>query len=128
MHATVVTMLMTLASLGCYNKEDDEVNAAPAVSASPMEGDLGPDANAGAIAAPMVDPPPNFAGPPPVSHAPGPDHSVGHIFYETLYSFFHGHDDDVMTAKEIESAFYSGAYSGVNEYSPSAVLSSDAPR
>ncbi len=122
-------MLVTLASLGCYNKEDDEINPAPVVSAAPIEGDPSPNANTDVAAvAPMVYPPPSFAGPFSGGHAPGPDHSVGHIFYETIYSFFCGRDDDVMTAKEIESAFYSGAYSGANDYSPSAVLSSEAPR
>jgi hypothetical protein len=118
-------MLMTLASLGCYNKEDDEINPAPAYSASSIEGYPTPGTNA---VAPMVYPPPYFTGPYSGGYAANPDHSVGHIFLETLYSFCHGHDDDVMTAKEIESAFYSGAYSGLNDNPPSAVLNFEGPR
>jgi len=125
MKGTLVTMLMTLAGLGCYNREDDEINAAPAFSASNVAGYANPETDG---VAPMVYPPPYFAGPAPGGYGPDQNHSVGHIFYETLYSFCHGHDDDVMTAKEIEAAFYSGAYPGLNDYPPSAVLSSDAPR
>jgi len=125
MQATVVAVLMTLASLGCYNKEDDEINPAPVASASSMEADPSPETNA---VAPMVYPPPYFAGVSSGGYAQDPSHSIGHILHETLYSFCHGHDDDVMTAKEIESAFYSGAYPGLYDYPPSAVLSFEAPR
>jgi len=130
MQGTVVTMLLILAGLGTQNKENeaiepllgysdsatqaqDQTVALPARTESEVQGAL-----LLAYASPYP-PSPQDAG-----H--GHSDSIGHIFHETLYSFCHGHDDDVMTAKQIETAFYSGAYSA-GEYYPSAVLSPDAP-
>ncbi len=125
MQITVVTLLMTLAGLGCYNKEDDEIHPSPAVSAPNPEAAPSPDTSA---VAPMVYPPAYYAGGSSGEYAPEPSHSIGYILHETLYSFCHGHDDDVMTAKEIESAFYSGNYPGLYDDPPSAVLNFEGPR
>jgi hypothetical protein len=141
MQGTVVAMLMILAGLGSSNKDNDGIEPSPGYSDSATRGETAPVAPAAeAPSTPGPDGAAGFVQPvAPPGYAPypaGPSHngyhpsgtSIAHVFYETLYSFCHGHDDDVMTAKEIEAAFYSGAYSGLNDYSPAAVLSPDAPR
>jgi hypothetical protein len=134
MQGTVVAMLMVLAGLGSSNKENVDQEPLPGYtdSATPADPQLlappvSADSAAPADSKPALPPvyAPYDAGPYNSGYAPS--HSVGHILYETLYSFCHGHDDDVMTAKEIESAFYSGTYPGLYDYPPSAVLSPDAP-
>jgi len=118
MQGTVVTMLMILAGLGNHNKENDNVDLPPALNDSANQRYADP------VAPPVY--PPNVAGAFNAGYAPS--HSVGHVLHETLISFFLGHDDDVMTEKDIESALHAGAYSGLNDYPPSAVLSFEGPR
>jgi hypothetical protein len=118
MQGTVVTMLMILAGLGTHNKESDDVDPPPAPNVSAIQGDADP------VTAPVY--PPSGAG----AYGAGynPSHSVGRVVHQTIVSFFLGHDDDVMTEKEIESAMHAGAYSGLDDYPPSAVLSFEGPR
>ncbi len=123
MQGTVVAVLMALAGLGCYNKEDHEIDPAPLDSASGIKALPNPSTDA---VAPIVYPPPFVGGPPSDGHDLG--RPLGQVVHQTIVSFFLGRDDDVMTAKEIESAFYSGAYSSLYDYAPSSVLSPDAPR
>jgi hypothetical protein len=118
MQGALVSMLMILTGLSSYSEKNDDDDLPPAVSATAVQGSAEP-------AAPVVYP--QYVAV-PYNAGYAPSHSIGRVVHQTIVSFFHGHDDDVMTAKEIESAFYSGAYSGLNDYPPSAVLSSDAPR
>lgn len=156
MQPTVVTMLMILAGLGGYNKQDDGNKPAPGNTEPALTADvqqlapLGP-AEAAAAGEPQPTPPSAKAdthagtgiapdGQPiaPAIYAPyglgpagadeGLGYSIGEIVHRTLYSFCCGRDPDVLTAKQIEAGFYSGAYSGFNDYYPSAVLNPDGPR
>jgi hypothetical protein len=141
MQGPVVAMLMILAGIGVSNKETDEPQRPPALngSASPEEALAPAPAPLPSPVAPAAVPvepqaggaiPPVYAayGGPPVNPGYEPGHSIGEVIHKTVYSFFCGHDPDVMTAKEIEAAFYSGTYPGIYESPPSAVLSQDAPR
>jgi hypothetical protein len=118
MQGTVVTMLLILGGLGSHSKENDDVKLPPALNDDAVMGDAKP------IAMPVY---PQYA-PPLINAGPAPGHSCGYVLHQTLISFFLGHDDDVMTAKEIEAALHAGAYSGLNDYPPSAVLSFEGPR
>ncbi len=118
MQGPVVAMLIILASLGGHSNENENVDLPPAIDDTATE----------RYAEPVVLP----VNPSYVAEAYNagyaPRHSVGHILHETLVSFFLGHDDDVMTAQQIEAAVNAGAYSGLPAYPPSAVLSFEGPR
>jgi hypothetical protein len=118
MQGTLVTILVILAGLGSQNNENGGSNLPPALNDSAIQRD------ADSIAPPVH--PPYGAGDYGAGFAPGD--SVGRVMHQTIVSFFLGHDDDVMTEKEIESAVHAGAYSGVNDSPRSAVLSFEGPR
>ena len=118
MQATLITMLMIFAGVSSHNEGNDDVDLPSAVVAPPIERSVEP--------VPPSELPPRVAMPYNTGYDPG--HSIGRLVHQTIVSFFLGHDDDVMTAEEIEAAFQAGAYSGQSDYPRSAVLSFDVPR